>query len=43
MNVKISVVDIYVEAITYLLLHNLHDSTFKSNFISRMFSGPWQD
>ena len=30
MNVKISVFDIYVEAIIYLLLYNLHDCTFKT-------------
>ena len=30
MNVKISVFVIYVEAIIYLLLNNLHDCTFKS-------------
>ena len=29
MNAKISVVVICVEAIIYLLLHNLHDCTFK--------------
>ena len=29
MNVKISVFVICVETITYLLLHNLHDCTFK--------------
>ena len=28
MNVKISVFVIYVEAIIYLLLYNLHDCTF---------------
>ena len=29
MNVKLSVFDICVEAVIYLLLHNLHDSNFK--------------
>ena len=30
---KVSVVDICVEAIIYLLLYNLHDCTFKSKFL----------
>ena len=33
MNVKISVIVIYVEAITYLLLYNLHNYTFKEGFL----------
>ena len=33
MDAKISMRVICVEAIIYLLLHNLHDSTFKSRFI----------
>ena len=31
MNVKMSVFVICIEAITYLLLYNLHDCTFKSH------------
>ena len=35
MNVKISVLVLCVEALTYLLLHNLHDCTFKeSSFLN---------
>ena len=34
MDAKISVFVIYVEAIIYLLLHNLHDSTFKGCFLN---------
>ena len=33
MNMKVSVVDTCIEAIIYLLLHNLHDCTFKSKFL----------
>ena len=36
MNAKISVFVIYVEAVTYLLLYNLHDCTFnQKNFYER--------
>ena len=31
MNVKVSVLVIYVETIIYLLLYNLHDCAFKNN------------
>ena len=34
MNVKISVFIICAEAIIYLLLYNLHDSTFKTLLVS---------
>ena len=39
MNAKILVFDICVEAIVYLLLHNLYDCTFKSqkNVSSKLF------
>ena len=33
MNVKTSVFDICVEAIIYLLLHNLHDCTFNHHVL----------
>ena len=38
MNAKISVLIIFVEAIIYLLLYNLHDCTFKSFEIVRVAS-----
>ena len=37
MNAKISLCVIFVKAIIYLLLHNLHDCTFNNNIIH--FSG----
>ena len=33
MNAKVSVLFTCVEAITYLLLYNLHDSTFNQDFL----------
>ena len=37
MNAKLSVFDICVEAIIYLLSHNLHDCTF-NNMYSRLYT-----
>ena len=38
MNAKISVFFICVEVIIYLLLHNLHDCTFKALLDNRNFT-----
>ena len=42
MNTKVSLFLIWVEAIMYLLLYNLHECTFNMKFFSNYYTGLWQ-